>query len=128
MFSKLASIGSCGPLYSPEVQAILPPNWTILYAARHLTEVELVRANSAGVLTTNSSRAELLAWISEPGTCHSEKKRRAKPTWSVMAEAANEDQFRSLKKAWEDLPELRALFREANLVVKRKFVQEILHS
>jgi hypothetical protein len=62
-FSKFVQIGSDSRLYAPEIQVLLPPHYTTLYAVTLLTDEELNRAIADKVPDT--TRAQLHMWHRE---------------------------------------------------------------
>jgi hypothetical protein len=64
-FSKFVQIGSDTRLYAPELQALLPPHYTTLYAVTSLTDEELKEAIAEKVLNSDTTRAQLQKWQRE---------------------------------------------------------------
>ena len=61
-FSKFVQIGSDTRLYAPEIQLLLPPHYTTMYAVTLLTDEELSRAIAENVLHPDMPRAQLQKW------------------------------------------------------------------
>jgi hypothetical protein len=123
-FYKLAAIGRSPALYNPDVLASLPPNQTILYAARKLSSTELERAIAAKIIKPNSNRAEVERWVSNPKNC-----RYGRPPPSAIALAKKVRQaaeVQSLKELWDASPELVRRWRESMGAVRAGFVREIM--
>jgi hypothetical protein len=61
-FSKLAQIGADAHLYVPEIQRLLPPHYTTIYAIALLKDEELKQAIAEKVLHPDLKRDELQRW------------------------------------------------------------------
>ena len=61
-FSKLVRIGECKELYSSAMKALLPSNYTIVYELAKLSEDDLHRAVSEGVVKPTMTRVTLKDW------------------------------------------------------------------
>jgi hypothetical protein len=65
VFSKLTKIGKNERLQTPEVQRLLPPNWTIIYSLAALHKYELDQVIAARVVGPDMRRTDLDKWIRE---------------------------------------------------------------
>lgn len=63
-FSKLAQIGADSRLNAPEIQRLLPPHYTTMYAVTLLNDEELIQAFAEKVLHPDLKRVELQKWHS----------------------------------------------------------------
>ena len=61
-FSKFAKIGADTRLKSPEIQRLLPPRYTTMYAITFLTDEQLERAIAVKVIHPDLEREELQKW------------------------------------------------------------------
>jgi hypothetical protein len=61
-FSKFVRIGTDTRLQTPEIQRLLPPHYTTIYAVTLLTDEELKRAIAEKVLHPDLTRAQLQRW------------------------------------------------------------------
>ena len=64
-FSKFVQIGTDTRLYAPDIQRLLPPHYTTVYAVTLLTDEELKRAVVEKVLHPDMQRAQLEKWHRE---------------------------------------------------------------
>lgn len=65
-FSKLAQIGADTRLNAPEIQRLLPPHYTTMYAVTLLKDEELKQAIAERVLHPDMKREELQKWHRAP--------------------------------------------------------------
>jgi hypothetical protein len=61
-FSKFVGIGTDTRLHAPDIQRLLPPHYTTIYAVTSLTNEELSLAIADKVLHPDMQRAQLLKW------------------------------------------------------------------
>ena len=61
-FSKFAQIGSDTRLYAPDIQRLLPPHYTTVYAVTLLTDEELRQAIAENVIRPDMKRVHLQKW------------------------------------------------------------------
>jgi hypothetical protein len=71
-FSKFVRIGADTRLKGPEIQQLLPPHYTTMYAVTLLTDQELSRAIGDKVIRPDMKRYELQRW------CNSQRERPTK--------------------------------------------------
>jgi hypothetical protein len=62
-FSKFVQIGTDTRLYAPDIQRLLPPHYTTMYAVTLLTDQELKRAIAEKVLHPDIKRNQLQRWL-----------------------------------------------------------------
>ena len=61
-FSKFVRIGTDTRLHAPDIQRLLPPHYTTIYAVTLLTDEELRRAIAEKVIHPDMQRAQLQRW------------------------------------------------------------------
>jgi hypothetical protein len=130
-FYKLAAIGRSPALYNPDVLASLPPNQTILYAARKLSLTELKRAIAKKIIKPDSNRAEVQRWVSSPKNCRYAAATRpevTRPEVTFTDWAYENPDFVSLMDAWNASPLLIEIWRRASESVRHRFILDIMRT
>ena len=64
-FSKFVQIGTDTRLHAPDIQRLLPPHYTTMYAVTLLTDEELKQAIAENVIHPDMQRAQLQKWHRE---------------------------------------------------------------
>ena len=78
VFSKFIKIGKSERLQAPDVQRLLPPNWTIIYSLAGLHKYDLDQVIAARVVGPEMRRTDVDKWIREKRAPNSSKD----PTWA----------------------------------------------
>jgi hypothetical protein len=125
VFSKLASIGRSPTLHNPEVEASLPPNYSILNIARRLTAKELDRAIAKKMITPDTKRADLERWMSNPNNCRYQAVLREDSGAAISNAAEHDKKVVLLVETWKASPALVEQWRRAPKAVRERFIQGI---
>ncbi len=85
-FSKLSSIGKDKRLTEPNVVKLLPPSYSTIYEATHLTDDRLKAALNSNLLRPDASRAQISAFVKNVSAIRSAAPISPKPGWARLAE------------------------------------------
>jgi len=118
IFSKLAKIGADSRLHEPEIQNLLPANYSLVYVLARLDDQQLEAAIVENIIHPKAKRAEVVKWI--------RSRRVAELGASEIRPNWNELHFTSLRAAWHKAHELRRLWLSAPASVRQRFVIDVL--